>query len=70
MFSSRVNSWLISYLFQVVITNLEAGSLMDLDAKKWPDAQLEDPSSFYKVTSCYLKSYNLNEELIGSLSRA
>ncbi|KAH7841686.1 hypothetical protein Vadar_033051 [Vaccinium darrowii] len=34
---------------KVVITNLEAGSLMDLDAKKWPDAQLEDPSSFYKV---------------------
>lgn len=34
---------------KVVITNLEAGSLMDLDAKKWPDAQLEDASSFYKV---------------------
>ncbi|THG14171.1 hypothetical protein TEA_000747 [Camellia sinensis var. sinensis] len=33
----------------VVITNLEAGSVMDLDAKKWPDAQLEDESSFYKV---------------------
>lgn len=48
--------WLLSYIFQVVITNLEAGSLMDLDAKKWPDAQLEDASSFYKVSSCYLKS--------------
>ncbi|KAL7196527.1 hypothetical protein ACSBR1_036521 [Camellia fascicularis] len=34
---------------KVVITNLEAGSVMDLDAKKWPDAQLEDESSFYKV---------------------
>ncbi|KAL7001121.1 glutamine--tRNA ligase, partial [Sarracenia purpurea var. burkii] len=34
---------------KVVITNLEAGALMDLDARKWPDAQLEDASSFYKV---------------------
>ncbi|KAM7487651.1 hypothetical protein LguiB_025135 [Lonicera macranthoides] len=33
----------------VVITNLEAGSVMDLDAKKWPDAQTDDSSSFYKV---------------------
>ncbi|KAM7484579.1 hypothetical protein LguiA_000588 [Lonicera macranthoides] len=34
---------------KVVITNLEAGSVMDLDAKKWPDAQTDDSSSFYKV---------------------
>ncbi|KAA8529141.1 hypothetical protein F0562_034060 [Nyssa sinensis] len=34
---------------KVVITNLEAGSVMDLDAKKWPDAQTDDPSSLYKV---------------------
>ncbi|KAJ9708208.1 hypothetical protein PVL29_000325 [Vitis rotundifolia] len=34
---------------KVVITNLEVGSTMDLDAKKWPDAQIEDSSSFYKV---------------------
>ncbi|XP_052199490.1 glutamine--tRNA ligase-like isoform X2 [Diospyros lotus] len=33
---------------KVVITNLEAGSVMDLDAKKWPDAQI-DQSSVYKV---------------------
>ncbi|GFS32852.1 glutamine-tRNA ligase, putative [Actinidia rufa] len=33
----------------VVITNLEAGSLMDLDAKKKPEAQIEDASSFYKA---------------------
>lgn len=33
---------------QVVITNLEADSLMDLDAKKWPDAQTDD-TAFYKV---------------------
>ena len=38
------------FYFQVVITNLEAGSLMDLDAKKKPDAQIEDASSFYKVS--------------------
>lgn len=35
-------------VFQVVITNMEA-SVMDLDAKKWPDAPADDPSSFYKV---------------------
>ena len=34
-------------IFKVVITNLEAGSVMDLDAKKWPDA--DDASSMYKV---------------------
>ncbi|XP_010265092.1 PREDICTED: glutamine--tRNA ligase-like isoform X2 [Nelumbo nucifera] len=32
---------------KVVITNLE--SVIDLDAKKWPDAQTDDASSFYKV---------------------
>lgn len=34
---------------KVVITNLEADSIMDLDAKKWPDAQTDDASAFYKV---------------------
>ncbi|XAR52421.1 Glutamine--tRNA ligase [Bertholletia excelsa] len=34
---------------KVVITNLEAGSVSYLDAKKWPDAQLDDSSSCYKV---------------------
>nr|GMD15320.1 glutamine--tRNA ligase [Ipomoea batatas] len=34
---------------KVVITNLEAGLVMELDAKKWPDAQSDDTSSFYKV---------------------
>ncbi|KAK4376445.1 hypothetical protein RND71_002741 [Anisodus tanguticus] len=33
----------------VVITNLEAGLVMDLDAKKWPEAPADDASSFYKV---------------------
>ncbi|XP_010272844.1 PREDICTED: glutamine--tRNA ligase [Nelumbo nucifera] len=32
---------------KVVITNLE--SVIDLDARKWPDAQTDDASSFYKV---------------------
>ncbi|OWM68001.1 hypothetical protein CDL15_Pgr017569 [Punica granatum] len=32
---------------KVVITNLEAGSVLDLDAKKWPDAQTDD--AVYKV---------------------
>ncbi|XP_002526992.2 glutamine--tRNA ligase [Ricinus communis] len=34
---------------KVVITNLEPGSIMDLEAKKWPDAQTDDASAFYKV---------------------
>ncbi|XWS63541.1 hypothetical protein CRYUN_Cryun06bG0107800 [Craigia yunnanensis] len=34
---------------KVVVTNLESGSVMDLDAKKWPDAQADDTSAFYKV---------------------
>ncbi|GAA0153183.1 aminoacyl-tRNA synthetase [Lithospermum erythrorhizon] len=34
---------------KVVITNLEAGVVMNLDAKKWPDASADDPSSYYKV---------------------
>lgn len=32
-----------------MITNLEAGTTMDLDARKWPDAQADDDSAFYKV---------------------
>lgn len=35
---------------KVVITNLEAGTTIDLDARKWPDAQADDVSAFYKVT--------------------
>ncbi|XP_022775972.1 glutamine--tRNA ligase-like isoform X5 [Durio zibethinus] len=34
---------------KVVITNLESSSVMELDAKKWPDAQADDTSAFYKV---------------------
>ncbi|KAB2624266.1 glutamine--tRNA ligase-like [Pyrus ussuriensis x Pyrus communis] len=34
---------------KVVITNLEAGTTMDLEARKWPDAQADDASAFYKV---------------------
>lgn len=41
----------LNYLFcyQVVITNMDA-TVMDLDAKKWPDAPADDASSFYKVS--------------------
>lgn len=38
-----------SLCFQVVITNMESGSIMHLDAKRWPDAQADDASAFYKV---------------------
>ncbi|KAJ0725690.1 putative glutamine--tRNA ligase [Helianthus annuus] len=34
---------------KVVITNLEPSSVIDLDAKKWPDAPVDDASSYYKV---------------------
>ncbi|KAG6757750.1 hypothetical protein POTOM_038074 [Populus tomentosa] len=34
---------------KVVITNLDSGLVMDLDAKKWPNASTEDSSAFYKV---------------------
>ncbi|CAI0553130.1 unnamed protein product [Linum tenue] len=34
---------------KVVITNFDSASVMDLEAKKWPDAQTEDSSAFYKV---------------------
>ncbi|WOL13249.1 Glutamine--tRNA ligase [Canna indica] len=34
---------------KVVITNLDSGSVIDLDAKKWPDAPSDDSSSYYKV---------------------
>ncbi|EHA8590277.1 glutamine--tRNA ligase [Cocos nucifera] len=34
---------------KVVITNLDSGVIIDLDAKMWPDAPSDDVSSFYKV---------------------
>ncbi|KAM7271466.1 hypothetical protein ACFE04_030680 [Oxalis oulophora] len=34
---------------KVVITNMEPGSVLELDAKKWPDAPADDASAFYKV---------------------
>lgn len=41
--------------YQVVITNLESGSIIHLDAKRWPDAQTDDASAFYKVS---IKDYS------------
>ncbi|KAH1231116.1 Glutamine--tRNA ligase [Glycine max] len=35
---------------KVVITNLEANSVIEVDAKKWPDAQADDASAFYKIS--------------------
>ncbi|URE10189.1 glutaminyl-tRNA synthetase [Musa troglodytarum] len=34
---------------KVVITNLDSGAVIDLDAKMWPDAPSDDSSSYYKV---------------------
>ncbi|RAL47255.1 hypothetical protein DM860_013220 [Cuscuta australis] len=34
---------------KVVITNMDDGLVLDLDAKRWPDAQMDNSSSLYKV---------------------
>ncbi|KAJ0459806.1 putative glutamine--tRNA ligase [Helianthus annuus] len=46
---------LIAYRIKVVITNLEPNSVIDLDAKKWPDAPNDDASSYYKQTDFRMK---------------
>lgn len=45
------------FLSKVVITNLEAKTTMDLEARKWPDAQTDDASAFYKVTLDFADQY-------------
>lgn len=48
-------------VYQVVITNLEASSVIYSDAKKWPDAPADDASSFYKVNTAFMwRLINLN----------
>lgn len=39
----------VMHPLKVVITNFDAGLIMDLDAKMWPDAPADDAASFYKV---------------------
>lgn len=34
---------------KVVITNVEPGKVIEVDAKKWLDTRKNDPSAFYKV---------------------
>ncbi|KAL2924454.1 Glutamine--tRNA ligase [Bienertia sinuspersici] len=46
---TAARTMVVLYPLKVVITNLEAGKLADLDAKKWPDAQTDDTSALYKV---------------------
>ncbi|KAJ4828883.1 hypothetical protein Tsubulata_039853 [Turnera subulata] len=46
---TAARTMVVQHPLKVVITNLESGSVIDLDAKKWPDAQTEDSSAFYKV---------------------
>ncbi|KAF9609062.1 hypothetical protein IFM89_012502 [Coptis chinensis] len=50
---------------KVVITNLEDNLIMDLDAKKWPDAQTDDASSIYKVSVEFIE---LNTQALSSTS--
>ncbi|KAK9750411.1 hypothetical protein RND81_02G194900 [Saponaria officinalis] len=46
---TAARTMVILHPLKVVITNLEAGKVIALDAKKWPDAQNEDTSAYYKV---------------------
>ena len=59
----RVNDWLI-LSFKVVITNLEANSAIEVDAKKWPDAQADDASAFYKVRKLYMQRLGMSSDTI------
>lgn len=47
---------------KVVITNLEAGSVIDLDAKRWPEAPPDDASAFYKVIFYFQLSSSVSGE--------
>lgn len=44
---------------QVVITNLDNESIINVDAKKWPAALSNDGSSYYKVLSCKSLTHSL-----------
>ncbi|KAF3431890.1 hypothetical protein FNV43_RR26626 [Rhamnella rubrinervis] len=46
---TAIRTMVVLHPLKVVITNLEAGTVMDLDARKWPDAQTDDASATYKV---------------------
>ncbi|KMT05717.1 hypothetical protein BVRB_7g167260 [Beta vulgaris subsp. vulgaris] len=46
---SAARAMVVLHPVKVVITNLEAGKVIELDAKKWPDAQIDDTSALYKV---------------------
>ncbi|XP_010695806.2 glutamine--tRNA ligase, cytoplasmic [Beta vulgaris subsp. vulgaris] len=46
---SAARAMVVLHPVKVVITNLEAGKVIELDAKKWPDAQTDDTSALYKV---------------------
>ncbi|OVA09450.1 Glutamyl/glutaminyl-tRNA synthetase [Macleaya cordata] len=46
---TAARTMVVLHPLKVVITNLDGKSIMDLDAKKWPDAQTDDASAFYKV---------------------
>lgn len=49
---------------KVVITNLEANSAIEVDAKKWPDAQADDASAFYKVKLNLWKLVSLGSVMV------
>uniref|UniRef100_A0A803M5D2 glutamine--tRNA ligase n=1 Tax=Chenopodium quinoa TaxID=63459 RepID=A0A803M5D2_CHEQI len=46
---TAARAMVVLYPLKVVITNLEAGKVIDLDAKRWPDAPSDDASALYKV---------------------
>uniref|UniRef100_A0A2N9EXH9 HTH myb-type domain-containing protein n=1 Tax=Fagus sylvatica TaxID=28930 RepID=A0A2N9EXH9_FAGSY len=45
----------IRYYPSLLLRNLEAGSIIDLDAKRWPDAQIDDASTLYKHSDFRMK---------------
>ncbi|KAL9238975.1 hypothetical protein vseg_013338 [Gypsophila vaccaria] len=46
---TAARTMVVLHPIKVVITNLEAGKVISLDAKKWPDAQNEETTAYYKV---------------------
>lgn len=65
---AQYRSFVLYFLpFKVVITNLEAGKVIELDAKKWPDAQTDDTSALYKVSVIFVSIMFLEGCLIDEI---
>ncbi|KAF9593838.1 hypothetical protein IFM89_025623 [Coptis chinensis] len=58
---TAARAMVVLHPLKVVITNLDDNLIMDLDAKKWPDAQTDDASSIYKVS---VEFFELNTQAV------